>query len=157
MDDFSIKPGFPNAYGLVGNEANAIHGAKRPLSSMSPTILLFDDEPLMTIGTPGGSTIITTVLQCIINVVLHRMDIKEAVCSPRVHHQWLPPDAIHIEPRSIPKDVINILESRGHIITPYGGGSGKQGYIGEANGILITEDGLYGAGDCRGETSAIGY
>ena len=157
MDDFSIKPGFPNAYGLVGNEANAIRGAKRPLSSMSPTILLFDDEPLMTIGTPGGSTIITTVLQCIINVVLHRMDIKEAVCSPRVHHQWLPPDTIHIEPRSIPKDVINILESRGHIITPYGGGSSKQGYIGEANGIMITEDGLYGAGDCRGETSAIGY
>ncbi len=157
MDDFSIKPGVPNAYGLVGNEANAVAATKRPLSSMTPTILLYDGKPMMTIGTPGGSTIITTVLQCIINVVLHRMDIKEAVCSPRVHHQWLPPDAISVEPRSISKEIIKILESRGHIIMLYQGGSSKQSYIGEANGILITEDGLYGAGDCRGETSAVGY
>ena len=151
MDDFSSKPGIPNAFGLVGNEANAIEPGKRPLSSMTPTIVLKDGKPFMVIGSPGGSTIITTTMQAILNIVDYGMDIKEAVASSRFHSQWLP-DVIMTEPRGLSKDVIQNLESKGHILVPY-----KWGYIGEANGILITEDGFYGGGDSRGETSAIGY
>ena len=151
MDDFSSKPGIPNAFGLVGNEANAIQPGKRPLSSMTPTIVLKDGKPFIVIGSPGGSTIITTAMQVIMNVVIHGMDIKEAVASPRFHSQWLP-DVIMTEPRGLSRDVIQNLVARGHTLVPY-----KWGYIGEANGILITEDGFYGGGDSRGETSAIGY
>ena len=104
MDDFSAKPGIPNIYGLVGKEANAIAPGKRPLSSMTPTIVLKDNKPFMVIGSPGGSTIITTALQTILNVIVHEMDIKEAVSSPRVHSQWLP-DIIMTEPLGISKDV----------------------------------------------------
>ena len=151
MDDFSSKPGVPNVFGLIGNEANAIEAFKRPLSSMTPTIILKNKKPFMIIGSPGGSTIITTTLQSILNVIEFNMDIKEAVSSPRFHSQWLP-DVIQIEPRSLSKDVINNLKTKGHQIIPY-----RWGYIGEANGILIMDDGFYGAGDSRGETSAIGY
>ena len=151
MDDFSSKPGVPNAFGLVGNEANSIQAGKRPLSSMTPTIVLKDGKPFMVIGSPGGSTIITTTMQAILNVIDYDMDIKEAVASPRFHSQWLP-DVIMTEPRGLSKDVIQNLESKGHTLVPY-----KWGYIGEANGILISEDGFYGGGDSRGETSAIGY
>ena len=151
MDDFSSKPGVPNAFGLVGNNANAIEPGKRPLSSMTPTIVLKDGKPFIVIGSPGGSTIITTTMQVILNVVVYGMDIKEAVTSPRFHSQWVP-DVIMTEPRGLSRDVIQNLESKGHILAPY-----KWGYIGEANGILITEDGFYGGGDSRGETSAIGY
>ena len=151
MDDFSSKPGIPNAFGLVGNEANAIQPGKRPLSSMTPTIVLKNGKPFMVIGSPGGATIITTTMQAILNVVVYGMDIKEAVASPRFHSQWLP-DVIMTEPRGLSKDVIQNLESKGHTLVPY-----KGGYIGEANGILITEDGFYGGGDSRGETSAVGY
>jgi gamma-glutamyltranspeptidase/glutathione hydrolase len=151
MDDFSSKPGVSNAYGLVGNNANAIEPGKRPLSSMTPTIVLKDGKPFIVIGSPGGSTIITTTMQVILNVVVYGMDIKEAVTSPRFHSQWVP-DVIMTEPRGLSRDVIQNLESKGHILAPY-----KWGYIGEANGILITEDGFYGGGDSRGETSAIGY
>ncbi len=151
MDDFSSKPGIPNVFGLVGNEANAIKANKRPLSSMTPTIILKENKPFMVIGSPGGSTIITTTLQSILNVIEFNMDIEEAVSSPRFHSQWLP-DAIQVEPRSLSKDVINVLKKKNHQIVPY-----RWGYIGEANGILILNDGLYGAGDNRGETSAIGY
>lgn len=151
MDDFSSKPGVPNVYGLIGNEANAIEPGKRPLSSMTPTILLKDKRPFMVIGSPGGSTIITTTMQSILNVAVHGMDIKEAVSAPRIHSQWLP-DAIMIEPRGIALDVKRNLEKRGHILMNY-----NWGYIGEANGIVIKEDGIYGGGDTRGETSAIGY
>jgi len=151
MDDFSSKPGVPNAFGLVGNEANAIQPGKRPLSSMTPTIVLKDGKPFIVIGSPGGSTIITTTMQSILNVVDFGMDIKEAVSSPRFHSQWLP-DVIMTEPRGLSKDVIKNLEAKGHTLVPY-----KWGYIGEANGILITEDGFYGGGDSRGETSAVGY
>tara|TARA_B100000073_G_scaffold72106_1_gene53878 strand:- start:3229 stop:4923 length:1695 start_codon:yes stop_codon:yes gene_type:complete len=150
MDDFSSKPGVPNAFGLVGNEANAIEPEKRPLSSMTPTIVLKNDKPFLIIGSPGGSTIITTTMQTILNVIDHNMDIKEAVCSARFHSQWLP-DVIQFEPNSLTKDVRINLESRGHKLFP------RSGFIGEANGILITEDGFYGGGDCRGQTSAIGY
>ena len=153
MDDFSIKPGTANNWGLVGDKANAIAPDKRPLSSMTPTILMYNGIPIMTIGSPGGSKIITTVLQCILNVFIHDMNIKEAVCAPRFHHQWLPENTIYIEPNGMTKDIIKKLESRGHIIELYGDGS----YMGVANGIIISEDGLYGGSDCREETSAIGY
>ena len=153
MDDFSIKPGTSNIWGLVGDKANAIEPNKRPLSSMTPTILMYDGIPIMTIGSPGGSKIITIVLQCILNVFVHDMDIKEAVCAPRFHHQWLPANTIYIEPNGLSKDIIKNLESRGHIIKLYDSGT----YMGVANGIIISDDGLYGGGDCRDETSAIGY
>ena len=151
MDDFSSKPGVPNAFGLVGNEANAIKPGKRPLSSMTPTIVLKQNKPYLVVGSPGGSTIITTTLQTILNVIDHKMDIKEAVCAARFHSQWLP-DVIQIEPRALAKDVINNLVSRGHTIIPYRGG-----FIGQSNCIMITNEGIYGGGDCRGETSSIGY
>ncbi|OUW80347.1 MAG: gamma-glutamyltransferase [bacterium TMED217] len=152
MDDFSSKPGTANAWGLIGGKANAIEPNKRPLSSMTPTILMYNGQPIMTIGSPGGSKIITTVLQSILNVLVHDMDIKEAVCAPRFHHQWIPDNTIYIESNGLSKDIITNLESRGHIIKTYGGG-----YMGVANGIIISDDGLYGGGDCRNETSAIGY
>jgi gamma-glutamyltranspeptidase/glutathione hydrolase len=151
MDDFSAKPGVPNIYGLVGKEANAVAPGKRPLSSMTPSIVLQNNKPFMIIGSPGGSTIITTTLQTILNVVLHEMDIQEAVSAARVHSQWLP-DVIMTEPRGIAKDVKNNLEEMGHMVVPY-----RWGYIGEANGITIEDDGFYGGADSRGETSAVGY
>ena len=150
MDDFSVKPGTPNYWGLVGDKANAIEPNKRPLSSMTPTILMYEGIPIMTIGSPGGSKIITTVLQCILNVLVHDMNIKEAVCAPRIHHQWLPENTIFIEPDGINKDVIKNLQLRGHVVETYG-------YMGVANGIIISDDGFYGGGDCRDETSALGY
>ena len=150
MDDFSSKPGVPNAFGLIGNEANAVGPGKRPLSSMTPTIVLKDSKPFIVIGSPGGSTIITTTMQTILNVVDHDMDIKEAVCASRFHSQWLP-DVIQYEPRSLIEDLKKALEKKGHNLVQRGG------YIGEANGIMISEEGYFGGGDCRGETSAIGY
>jgi len=151
MDDFSSKPGVPNAFELLGNKANAIQPGKRPLSSMTPTIILKNKKPYIIIGSPGGSTIITTTMQVILNVVVFDMDIKEAVSSPRFHSQWKP-DVIMIEPRGLSKDVKNNLKSMGHSLTDY-----RWGYIGEANAILIDKNGFYGGGDPRGETSAIGY
>ncbi len=151
MDDFSAKPGVPNIYGLVGKEANAVAPGKRPLSSMTPSIVLKSGKPFMVIGSPGGSTIITTTLQTILNVIIHEMDIQEAVSAPRVHSQWLP-DVIMTEPRGISKDVKTNLEKMGHVIVPY-----RWGYIGEANGITIEDDGFYGGADSRGETAAVGY
>lgn len=150
MDDFSSKPGIPNAFGLIGNEANSVEPNKRPLSSMTPTIVLKDNKPFLVIGSPGGSTIITTALQTILNVVDHGMDIKEAVCAPRFHSQWLP-DVVQYEPKSLIKDIKKALEIKGHKLVKRGG------YIGEANGIMILDQGYFGGGDCRGETSAIGY
>ncbi len=151
MDDFSIKPGVPNAFGLVGNEANSIAPAKRPLSSMTPTIVTKNGRPYIVIGSPGGSTIITTTMQCILNVVIHGMDIKEAVAAPRTHSQWLP-DYIMIEERGQSKDTIDNLKKKGHRIKQY-----KWGKIGQANGILIDDTGVWGGGDTRGETTAVGY
>ena len=150
MDDFSSKPGVPNAFGLIGNEANAVGPGKRPLSSMTPTIVLKDSKPFIVIGSPGGSTIITTTLQTILNVVDHNMNIKEAVCASRFHSQWLP-DVIQYEPRGLIEDLKKALEKKGHKLVQRGG------YIGEANGIMISEEGYFGGGDCRGETSAVGY
>lgn len=129
MDDFSIKPGVPNLYGLVGGEANAIKPKKRPLSSMSPTIILKDGKVFMVVGSPGGSRIITTVLQVISNVIDHKMDISTAVESPRFHMQWLP-DKIRTEPFGIIKDVQNNLEKMGYKIT-------KEPYMGDVNAIMV--------------------
>ena len=149
MDDFSIKPGVPNLFGLLGNEANAIKPGKRPLSSMTPTIVLKKDKPYLILGTPGGATIITTVFQNIINVIEHDMNILEAITSPRFHSQWFP-DVIYYEKNSLSSSIIENLTSRGHQMK-------IRGDIGEANGILIDEKGYWGAPDPRGETSAIGY
>ncbi len=149
MDDFSAKPGTPNVFGLVGNKANAISPNKRPLSSMTPTIVLKNNKPYIIIGSPGGSRIITTVLQVILNVIEHEMNIYKAVSAPRVHSQWLP-DVIMTEPDAISDSIQKELEFRGHKIT-------QRDYIGSANGILIKEDGYYGGPDPRWENSAIGY
>jgi len=151
MDDFSVKPGVPNIFGLVGKEANAIQPGKRPLSSMTPTILLKDNKPFMIIGSPGGSTIITTTMQCILNVVEFDMDVQEAVSVPRVHSQWLP-DVIMTEPYGIAKDTEDNLTALGHTVVPY-----RWGNIGQANGIVINDGKLYGGADDRGDNSAVGY
>ena len=149
MDDFSAKPGVPNAFGLVGNAANAIQPGKRPLSSMTPTIVLKNKEPFLILGSPGGSRIITAVLQTILNVTVHNMNIQKAVSAPRVHSQWLP-DVIMAESYSIIKDVETSLINKGHKILPYKN-------VGDVNAILINEDGYFGGTDIRGENTAIGY
>lgn len=113
MDDFTAKPGTPNLFGLVQGEPNAIEPGKRPLSSMSPTIVLQNGRPFLVLGSPGGGRIITTVLAGILNVVDHGMNVAEAVNSPRVHHQWLP-DAIFTEPRAFTADTREKLEAMGH-------------------------------------------
>lgn len=112
MDDFSAKPGVPNAYGLVGAEANKVEAGKRPLSSMTPTIVFRDGEPVLVIGSPGGSRIITTVLQTLVNVIDYGMNIAEAVSAPRFHHQWQP-DMLFMEPGFSP-DTVNLLQAKGH-------------------------------------------
>ena len=140
MDDFSSKPGVPNAYGLIGAEANAIEPSKRPLSSMTPTIILKNNEPYMVLGSPGGSRIISTVLQVIINVLVHDMNIAEAVNSPRIHHQWLP-DVLFMEKGYSP-DTLKILEQKGHAIRP-------SGTMGSVHAIIKDEDYYYGTADTR--------
>lgn len=149
LDDFAAKPGVPNAYGLVGGDANAPGGGKRPLSSMSPTIVTRDGRVVLVTGTPGGSRIITTVLQVILNVVDHQMNIAEAVAAPRVHHQWVP-DIVFIE-RGLSPDTIRLLESKGHkLVTAATSGS--------ANSILVTTERLTGTADPRQRgTLAEGY
>ncbi|PAF46974.1 gamma-glutamyltransferase [Helicobacter sp. 12S02634-8] len=145
MDDFSIKPGVPNLYGLVGGDANAIEPNKRPLSSMSPTIVLKDGKLFMVVGSPGGARIITTVLQVISNVIDHQMNISEAIQAPRFHMQWLP-DEIRIEKYGMPEDVKDNLKKMGYkIIT--------KPVMGDVNAILIDPNSkiMYGSGDPRKE------
>ena len=151
MDDFSAKPGSPNLYGLVGNEANAIVPNKRMLSSMSPTIVLHDGRPLLILGSPGGATIITTVLQVFLNFALHGMNIQEAVSAPRHHSQWLP-DRISFEEAAFNSDLRSRLRALGHTLQPLRGRG-----IGQANCIHITEEGVFGAPDPRGDNVAVGY
>lgn len=151
MDDFSSKPGVPNAFGLLGNEANAIQPGKRMLSSMTPTIVFKDETPFLIVGAPGGSTIITTVLQVILNSVVHTMDIQAAVAAPRVHSQWYP-DVVYGEIRALPSDVITNLEQLGHTVETH-----PWGYMGQANCILADSTGIYGGADPRGENAAVGY
>jgi gamma-glutamyltranspeptidase/glutathione hydrolase len=112
MDDFVSKPGVPNAYGLLGGKANSVEAAKRPLSSMTPTIVFADGEPWFAIGSPGGSRIISAVLQTIVNVIDHGMNIADASGQPRMHHQWFP-DLLRLE-AGISPDTIRMLQQRGH-------------------------------------------
>lgn len=113
MDDFTVKPGVPNLYGLVQGEANAIEPRKAPLSSMSPTIVSRDGNPFMVIGSPGGSRIITITLEAIMNVIDHGMDLQEAIDAPRIHHQWLP-DKVYVEPYALSPDTMRILAGMGY-------------------------------------------
>lgn len=140
LDDFAAAPGVPNAYGLVGGVANAPGPGKRPLSSMTPTILLKDGKVVLVTGSPGGSRIITTVLRVITGVVDHKLDIAEAIAQPRFHHQWLP-DQVRTEP-GLPPALIEALRARGHEISA-GPNSGS------ANSILVTPEGLTAAADSR--------
>ena len=149
MDDFSSKPGVPNSFGLVGNEANSIEAGKRPLSSMTPTIVLKNQKPFLILGSPGGSRIITSVLQVFLNITMHNMSIKEAVSLPRVHSQWLP-DAIYVEENSLNNDAKDLLIYKGHTILPYMN-------IGNVNAILINGSIYTGYGDPRTENIASGY
>ncbi len=142
MDDFAAKPGVPNAYGLIGGDANAVEGGKRPLSSMSPTLVMKDGKVFMVTGSPGGSRIITTTLQVIMNVIDHGMNIAEASFASRIHHQWLP-DEIRIED-GISVDTIGLLEQRGHKVS-------EQSVMGSTQSILVDEASgyLFGASDPR--------
>lgn len=152
MDDFSSKPGHPNSYGLVGAEANSIAPEKRMLSSMTPTIVEKDGGFYMSVGTPGGSTIITSVFQTIINVYEHDLTMQEAVNAPRFHHQWLP-DEIRIEPHGFSTDIIEQLEQKGYNINMK-----RSPIIGKVDGILKLENGmLEGGADYRGDDTAIGF
>jgi gamma-glutamyltranspeptidase/glutathione hydrolase len=140
LDDFAAAPGASNAYGLVGYEANLPGPGKRPLSSMSPTIVLKDGQPVLVTGSPGGSRIVSTVLQVIVDVLDYHMDVAAAVAAPRLHHQWQP-DVVRIE-LGFPDDVLAALKAKGHqIVEPMGPTS--------ANSIAVTANGLLGAPDPR--------
>lgn len=140
LDDFTAAPGASNAFGLVGYEANLPGPGKRPLSSMSPTIVLRDGKPVLVTGTPGGSRIISAVVQIVVDVIDYQMDVAAAVAAPRVHHQWMP-DRLLVE-RGFPREVLDDLKARGHeVVEPLGQTS--------ANSIAVTSNGLLGAPDPR--------
>ena len=140
LDDFTAAPGASNAFGLVGFEANLPGPGKRPLSSMSPTIVLKDGKPVLVTGTPGGSRIISAVLQIVVDVLDYKMDVAAAVAAPRVHHQWMP-DVVRVE-RGFSPETLDALREKGHqVIEPLGQTS--------ANSIAVTSNGLLGAPDPR--------
>lgn len=159
MDDFTIKPGVPNLYGLVQGKANAIAPGKRPLSSMSPTIVSKDGQLTMVVGSPGGSRIITITLQTILNVLEHGMDIQQATDAPRIHHQWQP-DVVYAEPFALSADTRKLLEGIGHKIT-------EQKPWGDVDAVLVGGPALgqtmgkfryFGANDNRRQPGeAVGY
>lgn len=150
MDDFAIAPGVANVFGLVGGDKNSIAPGKTPLSSMAPTIVTEDGKFRLAIGAPGGSTIITTVLQILINVLEYKMDVGEAVAAGRIHHQWLP-DRVNVDPWGFDPSTLAELRRRGHSIEP-------RSYWGNANAIQQLPDGrLQGAADPRGEGTAQGF
>lgn len=149
MDDFSVKPGTPNGYGLIGGDANAVQGNKRPLSSMSPTIVMKDGKPFIVTGSPGGSRIINITLQIIMNVIDHKLNIAEATAAARIHHQWQP-DFIWAE-HTLNRDTISLLEAKGHQVK-------TQQSIGSTQSIMVTEQGIFGASDPRrAGSAAIGH
>jgi gamma-glutamyltranspeptidase/glutathione hydrolase len=148
MDDFAAKPGVPNKFGLLGGEANAIAPLKRPLSSMTPTIVLKEDKLYLVVGTPGGARIITSVMETILNVLDFKMGIQDAVNFPRFHHQWNP-DALELEP-GISPDTRALLAARGHKIT-------ERSSICEMSSIQVEGGWLSGAADPRVEGKAAGY
>jgi gamma-glutamyltranspeptidase/glutathione hydrolase len=150
MDDFSVKPGVPNMYGLVGGEANAIEAEKRMLSSMTPTIVLKDGKVFLILGTPGGSTIITSVFQVILNIIDHQMSIAESVASPRWHHQWLP-DLISYEEVVTNQLLLQELEDMGHNLQP-------RNSIGRVDAIHFRDDNcIQSVGDNRGDDVGSGF
>ncbi|MBP6557591.1 MAG: gamma-glutamyltransferase [Flavobacterium sp.] len=152
MDDFSSKPGVPNSYGLVGAEANSIAPRKRMLSSMTPTIVEKDGKLFMLLGSPGGSMIITSVLQTILNVTEFDMSVQEAINAPRFHHQWLP-DEIQFEPQKFDRLLLENLTIKGYKINEK-----VAPVIGKVDAILILPDGkLEGGADFRGDDKAVGF
>lgn len=152
MDDFSAKPGVPNLFGLIGADANAIAPQKRMLSSMTPTLIERDNKLWMTLGTPGGSTIITSVLQTILNVYEFNMSMQQAVDAPRFHHQWLP-DVVRVEATSFDTKTIKSLESKGYVVDYK-----NPSIIGKVDAILVLPDGSFEAGaDKRGDDTAVGF
>ncbi|MES2279315.1 MAG: gamma-glutamyltransferase [Bacteroidota bacterium] len=150
MDDFSSKPGVPNMYGLVGGKANSIQPGKRMLSSMTPTIVEKDGKLFMVVGTPGGSTIITSVFQTILNVIEFNKAMQDAVAAKRFHHQWLP-DAINAEKDALDSLTTDKLTKKGYKISPSSG-------IGRVDAILLTKWGyLQGGADPRGDDTKMGW
>lgn len=155
MDDFSSKPGVPNQYGLLGSEANSIQPEKRMLSSMTPAIVLKNDNPYLVVGSPGGSTIITTVLQVIINCIDFNMNISQAIDAPRIHHQWYP-DEIYSEKFSLSIDTAKKLMEMGYHLANF---NNKPRVLGVAEGIMIDykNNVIFGASDPRGSGAAVGF
>jgi gamma-glutamyltranspeptidase/glutathione hydrolase len=159
MDDFASRPGTPNLYGLVQGEANAIAPHKRPLSSMTPTIVLKDGKPVMALGSPGGATIINAVLQVIVNVVDFGMNLQQAVDAPRIHHQWLP-DEVGWEAFELPRDTWDALVKMGYVFhaTPGLVSSKTPGALGDVHAVMIDADGTrLGASDPRRGGVAVGW
>ena len=144
MDDFSAKPGVANAYGLIGGKANRIEPNKRMLSSMSPTIVKHNGNNFLVTGSPGGSRIITTTLQVIMNVIDHGLNIQSAVSAPRIHHQWLP-DELRVE-EGLSPDTIKLLTAMGHEVR-------RKSSMGAIQSIMIDDQVMYGAADPRRSTS----
>lgn len=157
MDDFTSKPGVPNLYGLMQGEANAIAPRKRPLSSMTPTIVLKDNRPFLVIGSPGGPTIINTVLHTVTGIIDFGMDVQQAIDAPRFHHQWMP-DLIYFEPFTFNKDTRALLETRGNSFSDKPFFKDAE-YFGNAQGILIDSKSgtLTAASDPRGGGQPAGY
>jgi gamma-glutamyltranspeptidase/glutathione hydrolase len=140
LDDFAAKPGAPNAFGLVGGSANAPGPGKKPLSSMAPTIVMKNGKLFLVTGSPGGSRIITTLVNVLVNVIDYRMNLADAIAAPRIHHQWLP-DEVRVE-AGVRADIVSVLQSRGNRVArgePWG----------SANSIMVTKDGFLGAADPR--------
>jgi gamma-glutamyltranspeptidase/glutathione hydrolase len=152
MDDFTSKPGEPNLFGLIQGEANAIQPGKRPLSSMTPTILLRGGKPFLALGAPGGSRIINGVLEVILNVVDFHMNVQEAIDAPRFHHQWMP-DVLNVEP-TISPDTIDRLRAMGHTVRVF---DGSWPTVARVEAILVEDGWLEGGSDGRGSGKAAGY
>jgi gamma-glutamyltranspeptidase/glutathione hydrolase len=149
MDDFSVKPGVPNMYGAIGGEANSIAPGKRMLSSMTPTLVTYNNKPLISIGSPGGTTIPNQVYEGLVNMIDHKMSLKEAIDAPRFHHQWIP-DRVDFEV-DFPEVTVNALKEKGYQIY-------KRGRFGRMDGVQINKDGKRNAaGDKRGDDSVAGY
>ncbi len=149
MDDFAAKPGEPNMFQLIQGEANAIQPGKRPLSSMTPTIILREGKPFLVYGSPGGSRIISSVLQVFLNVVDFGLNIQDAIDRPRFHHQWMP-DGISMEVNGFSPDTVAILQAMGHKVS-------TSASVARVEGILLSDGWLQGAADGRGSGKAVGY
>jgi len=149
MGDFAAKPGVANAYGLIGGEANAVEAGKRPFGSMTPTIVFKDGTPFLVTGSPGGSRIITTVLQIVMNVIDHDMNIAEATHAPRIHHQWYP-DVLYFE-NTLNVDTRSLLVSKGHTVK-------QRNAMGSTQSIMLIDGLLFGCSDPRRPDAAtFGY